>query len=70
MAYYAAATKKGRLRQLLGWAFWWSMIREAVREILFGPKPKRMGQWVYHPHRQTWEWRESPTVWVPDSYHP
>ncbi len=70
MTFVAASTTKGRLRQFLSWPFWIMIFREVLRFLVFGPRPKRWGQWVYHPHRQTWEWRESPTVWYPKEDHP
>jgi len=70
MAFTDARTTKSRLQQFAGWAFWESILRQAAREFWYGPEPKRFGQWVYHPHRKTWEWRESATTWIPEQDHP
>ena len=46
-------------RELFTWKWWKDILKDALREMLFGPKPKKQwhAYWVWSQRWDSWEYR-------------
>ena len=46
-------------RELFTWKWWWDVVKDALHEMLFGPKPKKQwhAYWVWSQRWDSWEYR-------------
>ena len=52
-------TCKEMARELFTWKWWWGVVKDALHEMLFGPKPKKQwhAYWVWSQRWDSWEYR-------------